>query len=370
MRNLFILMLLMISSTTMFAQTQMDLPVTFDDEGVDYGLIGFGGAEASSIVEDPTDPSNTVAQAIKSATAELWAGTTVTNAAEAGFASPVPFTVDDTRMSVSVWSPDAGIQVRLKVEDYLDPTKSVETEATTTIAAGWETLIFDFANEAPGTAALNLDYDMNKASIFFNFGVTGAEAGEKTYYFDDIQFGIAADPVCEIPADLVVTDVTATSASFDWSDVALADQYVVTVYNAATGERTKLRPSESTVSTGGLEPSTEYGVRVKTVCYDEGIRSENTETVFFTTDPLRLAGENGSTVIYPNPTSGMITIATTSNSDNSMLTIVNVSGQVVYQELISGTTNNVDLSGLADGLYLVNVTDGSNTESFRISLIK
>ena len=29
-------------------------------------------------------------------------------------------------------------------------TKSVETEATTTVAGAWETLVFDFANQAAG----------------------------------------------------------------------------------------------------------------------------------------------------------------------------------------------------------------------------
>ena len=40
--------------------TQMNLPVTFDDATVNYGLVGFGGAEVSTIVADPTLPSNTV----------------------------------------------------------------------------------------------------------------------------------------------------------------------------------------------------------------------------------------------------------------------------------------------------------------------
>ncbi len=167
---------------------QMDLPVTFEDPTVEYGLIGFGGAEASTIEVDPTDPSNMVAKVIKSATAELWAGTTITAPAQAGFATAIPFTDANTQMTVRIWSPDAGIQVRLKVEDHLDPTHSVETEATTTVAGGWEMLTFDFSNEAPGTAALNLGYTFDKASIFFNFGVTGAAAGEKIYYFDNVMF--------------------------------------------------------------------------------------------------------------------------------------------------------------------------------------
>ncbi len=169
-------------------KTQMDLPVTFDLPTVAYGLLGFGGADDSTIVIDPTGGANQVAKVVKSATAELWAGTTLTANGTLGFANKVPFTASATKMTVRVYSPDAGIQVRLKVEDHTNPGISVETEATTTVANAWETLTFDFANQAAGTAALNLANTYDKASIFFNFGVTGATAGAKTYYFDDVVF--------------------------------------------------------------------------------------------------------------------------------------------------------------------------------------
>ena len=170
-------------------QTQMDLPVTFDSPTVAYGLLGFGGAEDSTVVVDPVGGTNKVARVVKSATAELWAGTTLTANGTLGFANGLPFTASSTKMTVRVYSPNAGIQVRLKVEDAADPTKSAETEATTTLANTWETLTFDFANQAIGTPALNLAITYNKASIYFNFGVTGATAGAKTYYFDDVTFG-------------------------------------------------------------------------------------------------------------------------------------------------------------------------------------
>jgi hypothetical protein len=169
---------------------QMDLPVTFDSATVAYGLAGFGGAEDSTIVADPAGGSNQVARVVKSATAELWAGTTLTADGTLGFASRIPFTATATTMTVRVYSPDAGIPVRLKVEDHTDPTKSVETEALTTVANTWEELTFDFTvPTVPPTASLNLSYNYDKASIFFNFGVTGAAAGAKTYYFDDVAFG-------------------------------------------------------------------------------------------------------------------------------------------------------------------------------------
>ncbi len=162
-----------------------DLPITFEDTSLDYNLGDFGG-NTSSIVVDPTDPSNTVVSSTKMVGSETWAGTT---AGGDGLENAIPFTATETTMSVRVWSPDAGIPVRLKVEDATEPTISVETEAMTTVAMAWETLEFDFSNEADGTAAINLDNTYDKVSIFFNFGVSGTDTGEKTYFWDDVTFG-------------------------------------------------------------------------------------------------------------------------------------------------------------------------------------
>jgi hypothetical protein len=172
-----------------FGQVQMNLPVTFQDPTFDYSVVGFGGAEASSIEADPTDAMNTVAKVIKSGSAETWAGTTLTNTNNEGFSSAIPFDATHTTMTVRVWSPDAGIPVRLKVEDWTDNTHSVETDAYTTLAGEWETLTFNFANEGAGTAPIDLSYYYNKASIFFNYNVAGSVTGEKTYYFDDVMMG-------------------------------------------------------------------------------------------------------------------------------------------------------------------------------------
>lgn len=161
------------------------LPVTFDDETINYGLTDFGG-NLSEIIVDPANPDNNIVQSIKTETAATWAGTTV--GGTVGFATPIPFVEGSTSMSVAVMSPTIGTPMRLKVEAAGDPTISVETEAVTTVANEWEVLVFDFSNEATGTAALNLDYSYNKASIFFNFGTDGVTAGEQTYYWDDMEF--------------------------------------------------------------------------------------------------------------------------------------------------------------------------------------
>jgi hypothetical protein len=165
--------------------------VTFDETTAPT-LTGFGGAEDSTVAVDPAGGTNKVAKVVKSATAELWAGTTVSVCANNAIAT-LPFSATLKTVTARVWAPGVGLPVRMKVEDAADPTKSVETEAATTVANGWQTLSFNFANQAAGTAALNLATTYNKVSVFFNFGQTGAQSGgAKTYYLDDIAFSGSA----------------------------------------------------------------------------------------------------------------------------------------------------------------------------------
>ena len=190
--------------------------VTFDETTAPT-LTGFGGAEDASVVSDPANAANKVAKIIKSATAESWAGTTVSVCANQAVAT-LPFSTANTKMTARVWSPDAGIPVRLKVESATDGTKSVETEATTTVAAGWQTLTFNFASQATGTAALNVATVYNKASVFFNFGKTGVQAGAaKTYYLDDLSF-VGASFTAACPAASTTPTPTAALGSITFDE--------------------------------------------------------------------------------------------------------------------------------------------------------
>lgn len=165
--------------------SQIDMPVDFESETVDYTMTDFGG-NSYSIVEDPTDAENTVAKVIKTTGAATWAGTTIGTAL--GFATNIPITLTESKMTVRVWSPTANTPIRLKIEDANDPTHTCETETNTTVTAGWETVEFDFANQATGTESLSVGlgygWVYNKASIFFNFGTEGAD---EVYYFDDVK---------------------------------------------------------------------------------------------------------------------------------------------------------------------------------------
>ncbi len=201
--------------TNQLPTTFLTLPVTFDDPAFNYATTDFGGAVTTDAT-DPGDATNKVKSTTKTNGAETWAGTTM----GAGFASKIPFTASATRMSVRVYAPAAGMPVRLKVEDRTDNTKSVETEALTTVANGWQTLIFNFANQATGTAALNLSYNYDMASIFFNFGTAGAG---QVFLWDDVKF----EPASGGGSSSVILDFESASpytiTDFDGGNLTVID---------------------------------------------------------------------------------------------------------------------------------------------------
>ena len=184
--------------TNTLPSAQIDLPVTFDAAGTNYTMTDFGGNNTADGV-DPGNNANKIKVTTKGNGAETWAGTTI--GTPIGFANKIPFVAGATKMSMRVYSPAAGIPVRLKVEDHADNTKSVETQVNTTVANAWETLTFDFSSHVSGTAAINLATNYDKASVFFDFGTAGTG---KVFMWDDVKF---------VPGSASVTTLDFESAS-------------------------------------------------------------------------------------------------------------------------------------------------------------
>jgi hypothetical protein len=204
--------------TDAMPNSRIDLPVTFDVQGVNYTVTDFGNNQTIDAV-DPTNANNKVKKTTKVNGAETWAGTTI--GTNTGFATAIPLTAAASQMSVRVYSPGAGIRVLLKVEDHTNSQRSVETFATTTTTGEWETLIFDFNNQAPGTAAFNATYTYTMASIFFDFGNSG---NGKVFYWDDVR-KLATNYVetVSLPLTFESSSLTYTFNDFDGGNVTVVN---------------------------------------------------------------------------------------------------------------------------------------------------
>jgi hypothetical protein len=248
-----------------FGGNQIDLPVDFEGTETNYTTISFEGGQ-SFLDVDPEDSDNTVIRVLKDALAGSSAGTTI--GTNAGFATNIPLTLTDARMTVRVWSPDAGIPVRLKVENSNNNTQTCETQTNTTVAGGWETLDFIFTNEATGTASLEFGltngWTYNKASIFFNFGTDGASAGEKTYYFDNVAFGDFVSATTELARVGLSVFPNPTANAWNFKS-AHSNILAVELFNFQGQRVLSLRPlSTSATIDAALLPRGNYVARVLT----------------------------------------------------------------------------------------------------------
>jgi Secretion system C-terminal sorting domain len=337
---------------------QIDLPVTFDISGVDYTMTDFGG-NSHIITADPINPSNMVGKVTKGTTAALWAGTTI--GTSNGFATPIPFTATSMIMTARVWSPDAGIPVRLKVENSTNPTISVETETLTTTSNEWETVVFNFANQAPGTAAINLASVYQKASIFFNFGTDGAAAGTKIYHFDDVAFGMP----CTASSVENHSDC-ATNYSWNGINYSSSGTYTFSTQNAgecdstATLNLTLLSNSSSTISATGLDTYTSpsgaiyaatgtYFDTIPNAAGCDSIITINLTMSFTGLDEFALQ----NVVISPNPATDQVMITVDESNLSKELIIMDQFGRIVFETETSLLNNVIDISSLEKGLYYV-----------------
>ncbi|MFY8004545.1 MAG: hypothetical protein ACOVNR_06860, partial [Chitinophagaceae bacterium] len=194
---------------------QINLPVTFDVPGINYTVTDFGNNQTVDGV-DPQNANNKIKVTTKPNGAETWAGTTI--GTPTGFASKIPFTASNSKMSVRIMSPAAGLTIRLKAEDVADGTKAVETDAVTTKANEWETLVFDFSKQVNGTPALNLNTNYAKLSIFFDFGTGG---NGKVFRWDDVEMFAGQSLV--LPLNFESSAITYNITNFDGGDVTVID---------------------------------------------------------------------------------------------------------------------------------------------------
>jgi hypothetical protein len=150
------------------------LPLTFESAKLTYSFGNFGGANTAVVANQNATGINTstkVAALTKGSGSEVWAGGAF------DLDSPINFAVMK-KIKIKVWSPKAGIIVKLKLEKKVaSDATNIEVDATSTVANGWEELTFDF----PGIVSSN---NYQRVVVFFDFGQKGTGA---TYYFDDIK---------------------------------------------------------------------------------------------------------------------------------------------------------------------------------------
>ncbi|MBW1297103.1 hypothetical protein [Aquimarina litoralis] len=180
-----------------------ELEITFDDPNGMYTFNTFGGNQTVTVIDNPDVVGNLSPKAVQwidGSPSEVWAGAAMSLENSINFGEGTIFTM-------KVWSPNAGIPFRIKIESLDDANLAVELDAFTTTTNAWEVLTYDFAATDYATQFAN--NPANNLVIFPNFGTDG---GDITYFIDNI---IQGDQSLDVVLPILPMDFESSAGTFN-----------------------------------------------------------------------------------------------------------------------------------------------------------
>ncbi len=203
------------------------LPLNFESPTLKYTFTNFDGG-AVTVIDNPNsigiNTSAKVGQMVKNA-GQTWGGSFI------NLSKPINFS-NSKIFGMKVYSPRIGAKVLLKVENSANSSENYEKEVSSTVANGWEDLIFDYS-------AVDVTKSFNRIVIIFDNGTMGNGSPNFTFLFDDIRLVQPTAPQLPLNFESAITNYTFTG--FDGG--------VVTTENNA--------------NSGGINTSAKVGKMVK-----------------------------------------------------------------------------------------------------------
>ncbi len=231
--------------------------------------------------------------------------------------------------------------------------------------------------------------NINKAKISFTFSNLPTGQYYAKVYGDGATgnaFGkTPVDTLIPVPTGLTTTNITQTSATFNWNKLSCVNYYTIEYMKAGAAKWTSVEVSDTVTSytVTGLKKGTDYVWRMNSVDSSDGLMagSAYTPNVDFATPSTQsfIAGADmfntnkndliSGASIYPNPASSQLHIRL-GNTDAKtagkvLLALKDVSGKIVWsaENANAAETMNVDVSRLPGGIYMLQIIKQDGTVS-------
>ena len=254
---------------------------------------------------------------------------------------------------------------------------------TTSVTIGWN----------PLASALSWDYIVDQSSSD-PVGITGAVnvinptdnlsgLTEGTKYYVHIRANCTGEqsdwsldsfmtPIpCRAP-QLKVDYVNTTEAVVYWDPVPSATKYEYAITKSAAVPAIGTDYNATSLLVSALNDGVTYYVHVRNTCNSVDIVSVSPwSTISFKTFPLGVIDVNNlpfAISAYPNPINDILTIDIKGKlGQSSKVTIIDVTGKVLINTIISNHTTEINMSALPAGNYILKYTDGNHDEIMKVT---
>ncbi len=361
-KSKFLFLLILLLGTHMAFCQGPDLPVDFDDTGIDYGIYSFGAGFGASIGVDPDDATNSVLCTTKEAASDCWSGSSG-NCID----TPIPFTASNQTMTVDVYSPAAGTPILLKVEVCSDGAIFAQVLQATT-GVGWETLTFDFTTSCP--SAVDLSQSYTRIAYFPHYtcdpydGCTNpyaatAPALPVTTYFDNIAFGTLPVEWKYFRASKNQNNVALT-----WATTSEVNSDFFAIERSLDGinftEISKVSAKGNSAETVEYEhldqqplPGTSF-YRLKQFDFDGSFEYSNVQIV-------KNEVRSNQVKVFPNPLNKNDNLQIIgSTKEDLKVKIYDINGRLVLEQIVLDGSGEIPLESLQNNTYFYKIS-GKNT---------
>lgn len=195
---------------------------------------------------------------------------------------------------------------------------------------------------------------------------------QQSIYWDKsawIRDSFTTQPCCYDP-QVTVDKITHNTARASWAPVATALGYEYAASTLTTPPQKGTYTINNSVLLQGLSSKVTYFVYVRTRCTPTPL-SDWTQTAFKTlgtTSVDELNGEDFYIQAYPSPVTDVLNVNITGEiSKNAKITLIDLSGKVVYTAPVTTAKVSIDASGFASGIYVVKYTDDIHNKIMRVT---
>ena len=176
----------------------------------------------------------------------------------------------------------------------------------------------------------------------------------------------------ELVLSAEVTGVDAVSVNIATVGSGNIDQLIVFNATASGADQISWNFGDGSETVNATQPShiyAEAGIYTVTVtASNQFCSSTSTQSVSVTGVTGINSIHSEALIVYPNPASGIVTIAGTSAKGN--LVIYDVTGKQISSYRLNGTVQTIDVSGLANGIYIASVEENGAVKSIRLEIAR